>query len=225
MTFILAIQLEDSIIVTTDNRSVTIMEDGKFKNISDSLTKLYAWNHGIITGSGEHTVIETAIELFTKISKSRIETLPKCLQISRMIRELKVEHFQIAITKLLYSDETESSIQLHMIEPNEIGEYHISKCKKNEIVLWLFEPCVEPIISILQELYSKLQPRKAFLNQQEWYDYYINDLCKIYKIQAQHDPLMSQSFDFVFQSKDDYVHGHIPNLHNRPLNFIENICN
>ncbi|MGL4588062.1 MAG: hypothetical protein ACRCVQ_13665 [Acinetobacter ursingii] len=219
MTFILATQLEDSIIVTTDNRSVTIAEDGHFENINDTLTKLYAWERGIITGSGEHTVIKTSVELFIKISKSKIQMLPKCLYISRKLRELQTEHFQITISKLLYSEKTEDGIQLHIIEPDEIDGYRTTSCKKNEIILWLFKPNITSIISIIQDLYSKLQPRRAFQNQQEWFNYYINDFCKIYKIQAQYDPLMSQSFDFFFQAKDGYLIGHIPNTQNIRIEF------
>lgn len=221
MTFILAIQLEDSIIVTTDNRSATLTEDGKFKNISDELTKFYLWDKGIITGSGEYTVIKTAVELFKNLSESKILALPKCLQISRMIRELQVEHFQIATSKLLYSEELEHHVQLNIIEPNELGEYSTSQCKTNEIILWMFEPDVSAIMPMLQTLYSSLKPRQEFLNQQQWFDYYINVLCEIYKKQSQHDPLMSQSFDFMFQSTEDYMYGHIINNHKHVLSFAE----
>ena len=85
MTFIISIQLEDSIIVAADKRNATV----DYEVLSDESKKLYTWKNGIIAGTGEETVISRAIEFFIKLSDSNIENLPKCLKISRLMRELE----------------------------------------------------------------------------------------------------------------------------------------
>lgn len=219
MTFIVAIQLEDSIIVAADNRSVVVQESGDLQYRDDSTSKIYAWKSGIIVGSGESTVVSRAIEFFIKISKSKIETLPQCLNISRKIRELEAENFHIQTTKLLYSDNVENGVQLYTIQPSEQGEYQITKCEENGIVLWLFNPDVTAIIKDLEALYASLKPREYFCSTRDWLNYYIEQFSQIYKKQAQTDSMMSSSFDVFFQSSVDYIFGHIDNIQNEPLVF------
>jgi len=221
MTFIIAIQLEDSIIVTADNRCAVLMEDGSLQYRDDETSKIYLWKNGIITGAGEHTVISRAIEFFIKLSKSKIEDLPKCLKISRLIRELEADHTQIQTSKLMYSDYTETGVQFYSIQPDGTGEYQLEACQQNEIILWLFNPDVSAITSELKNLYANLRPYQSFDNQRDWLNYYINYLSLIYKKQAQADVMMSQSFDFFFQMKDEYITGHIPNTHKVPIKFKE----
>ncbi|WP_151980174.1 hypothetical protein [Acinetobacter guerrae] len=213
MTFIIAIQLEDSVIIAADNRSVKIDKDGNILSFSDGMTKLYLWENGVITGAGEVTLIYRAIDFFIKLAKSKIETLPKCLKISRMLRELEVESFQIQITKLLYSYNQPNKIQLYSIQPDHSGEYQVKACEENEILIWLFSPHVEAITPLLKKLYSNLRSRHSFNQKSEWFEYYIIDLCEIFKIQAGCDSMMSSSFSYVFQSKEDYILGHTLNIH------------
>ena len=80
-----------------------------------------------------------------------------------------------------------------------------------DITVWLFLPNIEAISSDLQNLYTDLKDYSAFLNQTDWINYYIDRLAPIYKKQSQQDSLMSQSFDFFFQAKDEYITGHIQN--------------
>ncbi len=46
-------------------------------------------------------------------------------------------------------------------------------------------------------------------------------LAPIYQKQSQQDLLMSQSFDFFFQAKNEYIIGHVPNTQNSILEFKE----
>jgi hypothetical protein len=207
MTFIISLQLQDSIIIAADNRSATI----DYKTHSNKTSKLYAWNKGVIVGSGEVTVISRAIEFFIKLSKSNIEDLPKCLKISRLIRELEHKHFQINTTKLMYSQSTSSGAQLYTIQPDNNDDYLLKQCQINEIILWLFNPNISHIRSDLKTLYDNLRPYYTFNNEKEWVDYYIKHLNLIFKKQSKIDHLMSSSFDIFFQTKDDYLHKHISN--------------
>ena len=52
MTFIIAIQLNDSIIVTADNKEVVLKEDHSNELLERSTSKLHAWDNGIIIGTG-----------------------------------------------------------------------------------------------------------------------------------------------------------------------------
>ena len=68
MTFIIAIQLNDSIIVTADNKKVVLRETGEIDFKTDKTSKIYAWDNGIITGTGESHVISRSIALFKKFA-------------------------------------------------------------------------------------------------------------------------------------------------------------
>lgn len=205
MTFIIAIQLQDSIIVATDNRSTMV----DYKIHSNQTPKLYAWKNGIIVGSGEMTVISRAVEFFIKLSKSNIEDLPKCLKISRLMRELEAKNFHITTSKLMYSNSTPSGAQLYTVQPNKNDEYVLEKFQINEIILWLFNPDISHIGTELKTLYANLKPCYYFNNKNEWATYYLEQLNTIFKKQAQIDQMMSASFDIFFQTKDDYFHEYI----------------
>lgn len=81
MTFIVAIQLNDSIIITADNKKVILKETGEIEFKSDISSKIYAWDQGVITGTGESYVINRAVKLFKKIADSTVDKLPQCLDI------------------------------------------------------------------------------------------------------------------------------------------------
>jgi hypothetical protein len=57
MTFIVAIQLNDSIIIASDNKKVTINPDGTLNFPNESISKMFPWKNGIITGTGEYFLI------------------------------------------------------------------------------------------------------------------------------------------------------------------------
>lgn len=47
-------------------------------------------------------------------------------------------------------------------------------------------------------------------------NYYIIRITPIYQNQSLYDPLMSQSFDIFFQTKDNYYFSHVPNTQDEP---------
>ena len=118
MTFIVAIQLKDSIVVAVDNKHLLLKDKNldEYHEYVDS--KLYAWHSGIITGTGEHYVIDKAVRLFINNVDSDLKKLPTCLNISRQIREMEVGyHEQIQSSKLLYSNYSENGAKLFAVEP------------------------------------------------------------------------------------------------------------
>lgn len=85
----------------------------------------------------------------------------------------------------------------------------------------MFNPNIETITWDLKSLYLDLKDYSAFDNKTDWINHYINRIAPIYQKQSLQDSLMSQSFDIFFQSKDDYVFGHIPNTQTTALEFSE----
>ncbi|WP_425286422.1 hypothetical protein [Acinetobacter baumannii] len=90
--------------------------------------------------------------------------------------------------------------------------------RKNEILLWTFNPDIRPIINALTELYSSLKPLKVFNNMADCIYYYLNQISPIFRKQAQHDSMMSKEFNFFFQTKDEYFFGEFLNNSSNTLN-------
>ena len=213
MTFIIAVQLKDSVVIAVDNKYLTIKNEelDDFDEHHDS--KLYVWHSGIITGTGESYVIDRTIQFFIKNADSDIEKLPTCLNISRQIREMEVgEHEQIQSSKLLYSQYSEKGAKLFSIEPKEeVGKYQTLEFKDNDLIIWLFNTNIQSISDNLKTLYSNPRPKAFFDRVEDWLDYYISSIAEIYAKQSCIDSRMSSSFDIFFQTKDQYFYKHIQN--------------
>ncbi|QOW50520.1 MULTISPECIES: hypothetical protein [unclassified Acinetobacter] len=228
MTFIIALQLKDSIIVTADKKEVVTSEQEMNYFNEHHTLKLHTWDNGVITGTGESYVIHRSIALFKELAGSNIHKLPQCLKISRQIRELEIgrNHYQVENTKLLCSTYSENGAQLYKIELFDSAQpYTFTAIEPMDITVWMFDPNIELISTDLQNLYTDLKNYAAFSNQAEWINYYINRLAPIYQKQSQQDSLMSQSFDFFFQTKNEYIIGHIPNTQNSAIEFKEFFSN
>ena len=214
MTFIVAIQLKDSIVVAVDNKHL-LLKDKKLDEYHEYVdSKLYSWHSGIITGTGEHYVIDKAVRLFINNVDSDLEKLPTCLNISRQIREMEVGyHEQIQSSKLLYSNYCENGAKLFAVEPTEeLGIYQTIKFRENDLIIWLFNPNIQSISENLKSLYANIRPQASFDRVEDWIDYYISAIAEIYKKQSDTDSWMSRSFDIFFQTKDHYFYKHIGNL-------------
>ena len=214
MTFIISIQLNDSIIVTTDNKKVVLKENGETQFDTKKISKTHHWNQGMITGTGEYYVIKKSIDFFKKFACSDINQLPQCLERSRKIREQELgsTHFQIENTKLLCTSYSENGAQIYTIERIDSSQpYELFEVKPMDITIWLFHPGIESIAEDLQDLYANLKDYSAFSNQSDWMNHYLNRFALIYKKQSQIDSLMSHSFDFIFQTKNECISGYAPN--------------
>lgn len=112
-----------------------------------------------------------------------------------------------------------TALTIQRFEPSQ--PYELMAVKSMDITAWLFHPNIDAISMDLQNLYADLKDYATFTDKADWINYYINRLAPIYQKQSQQDSLMSQSFDFFFQMKDEYITGHIPNTHNVPIKFKE----
>ncbi|QNX87794.1 hypothetical protein [Acinetobacter seifertii] len=214
MTFIVAIQLNDSIIVASDNKKVSQQKDGIIKFSPEKILKMHSWQNGIITGSGEYQVISRAVNLFKNLPAPSIEDLPHCLVISRIIRESEIGNdlYQVENSKLLCSSYNDNGAQLYKIEKFSTQQDYFSiPLESNEIIIWLAHPNIDVIASNLQSLYVGLKDYSVFSSKTDWMNYYIKQLSPIFKIQSQIDPLMSQSFDIFLQSRSEFLLNHVPN--------------
>ncbi|MFP0400475.1 hypothetical protein [Acinetobacter nosocomialis] len=218
MTFILAIQLEDSIVIVADTRSTIPQQNNSSYLYQDGIQKLFPWENGIITGTGELNLIQNVIYSFNKVNKHSIDELPNLLKASKLKREQEITHSQLEITKLLYSTYSKNGAQLYSIQPNKLEEYEVIRCEKNEILLWTFNPNIHPIINALTELYSSLKPLNVFNNITDCISYYLGQISPIFLKQAQHDSMMSKEFNFFFQTKDEYFFGEYLNNDSGILN-------
>ncbi|MDC5166019.1 hypothetical protein OHW52_14015 [Acinetobacter baumannii] len=214
MTFIVAIQLNDSIIVACDNKKATSQIDNTIHICNEKICKIYLYNKGLLTGAGEYQVINRSAYLFKSLRNPSLEDLSNCLVITKLMRESEVGKgfYQIENSKLLYSTYTNDDTQLYIIEPSElINKNNIMALKPMDIIVWLYQPDITLISTDLQILYDNLMDYSHFLNKTEWVNYYIKWLAPIFKTQNKIDPLMSQSFDIFLQSKDEYVLNHVAN--------------
>ncbi len=225
MTFIVAIQLNDSIIVATDNQQITQKEDGNLYANEHKVPKMHFWDNGIITGTGESYVISRTVTLFKELANLDIQQLPDCLDISRKIRELEIgkHHFQVKNSKLLCASYSENGAQLYKVQRFDHNEdYNIEAMQPFNIDVWLFYPESLNITVELQVLYDNLRDYAYFFNNKTaWVKHYISHLLPIFKKQSQIDPCTSESFDIFFQTKDEYVFGHVPNTEETALEFRE----
>ena len=66
--FITFTQLNDSIIITADNKKVVLKENGEIQFDTEQTTRIHSWDKGIITGTGEGYVIKRSIEIFNTLA-------------------------------------------------------------------------------------------------------------------------------------------------------------
>ena len=209
MTFIISLQLKDSIVITADKKEVVINEDEIDSFNEHHTLKLHVWDNGVITGTGGKLCNSSFHNPFQRSSSF------KYLEIGR-------NHYQVENTKILCSSYSENGAQLYKIERFDNAQpYTFTAIEPMDITVWMFDPNIELISTDLQNLYTDLKDYAAFSNQAEWINYYINRLAPIYQKQSQQDLLMSQSFDFFFQTKNEYIIGHVPNTQNSALEFKE----
>lgn len=211
MTFILAIQLQDSVIVAADKRSIQIHSSGDSQLDLDETRKLHLWKNGIITGSGELHTIQLAVAFLDILTSSNIQELPNCLRLSRIIKKLKFEHHQIDDTKLIYSEYSEFGAQLYSIESEKNNEHRLRKFEANEISIWMYDPNILPVIDKIKILYSNLKPLSHFKDILDWANFYLPYIGEIYSEQSKYDKMMSSNFDVYFQTVSNYYVGNFEN--------------
>lgn len=211
MTFILAVQLKDSIVVAADNRAVNLVSEANHFTFFDT-EKLMPWADGVMVGCGERQVIASAVDLFQHFAQGNITKLPHCLKLARSMRGLAFQHPQIEASKLLCSSTAQHGPQLYIVSTDEHGVDQLTTVPVNQLLLWMFNPNIHHIFAQLQTLYASLKAYACFADLAQWMAYYRQQFATIYQIQAEYDEMMSSSFDIFFQTQTESVWEHIPNI-------------
>lgn len=212
MTFILAVQLNDSTIIASDHRKAELKDDNTIHISTERIGKMYLWKNGMITGTGEATVIDRAVEFFIKIAKSDLEKMPVCLKISRLIRELELgkDIGQVRRARLLCASKTETGSQLYEIGANDDDQnYSIQPTRPKTIIINFFDPDFSAIQQNILDLYANLKDRSEFSKLDDWIQHYLLDIANIFYEQSQYDPMMSPTFNIFFQSKTEFFCGNV----------------
>lgn len=213
MTFLLAIQLKDSVIVAADKRSATIHPNGQMKFDQDQTNKLNLWQNGIITGVGELVLIQRTVEFLELLANSNIDQLVDCFDLSCSLRKEEYKHSQIDQTKLIYSHCDGRDVKLYSIE-QEDNEYFLRQFEENELSIWMYNPDISKVTEKIKILYENLKPLSAFINILDWLNYYVSQISHIFFEQAIHDKFMSARFDIYFQTCEFFYIGTIENFFN-----------
>ncbi|TCM60449.1 hypothetical protein EC844_1339 [Acinetobacter calcoaceticus] len=211
MSFIIAIQLKDSLILAADHQKTTLdLADPQSVQQSHA-SKIHSWEQGLISGVGEALMLTGAVGLFNANPQKDLSALPSCLTLSRQLRvqALGFEHAQFNLTRLFCTQYTPTGAQLYQIDA--ALPYRLSPLKPDTLSVFIFEPNLDHIAQALQQLQAGLRAFSSFSSQQDWVQYYLRAIANIFYLQHQHDSSMSQSFDIVFQNADQCLSAYIEN--------------
>ena len=197
MTFIIAIQLEDSVIVAADHR-ITIEKDNGLTSYADVQQKIHYWPQGMISGAGETCTLERVYKNFQQHHCS--EKLPLLLEQACQLRRYEIgNHDQLDKTRMMYSQMTDSAVRLYTVAQYE-GEFKATELDNMSLELFVFKADLNPIYSELIELQRTLRNWHSFDSDRQWMSYYMAPLQVIYQKYSTFDDTVSASFSIYFQN-------------------------
>ncbi len=213
MTFIIAIQASDSIILSADNRAIsTDLSQRIIIHPQESIKKMKVWNQGAITGTGDYIVFQKmANKLQNNQDIGRLSLLLKRYCNTRKT-EIKM-HAQIEKTVIIYSyiEDLKPKLQFIHYAQDEIIKHDL---QENALQLFMYKEEISYILENLKQLQKNIKPRHSFDTSEAWISYYRLHFSEIYRKQSLHDESVSSSFDIIFQSTDEKIHQHIANSSN-----------
>ncbi|WP_189373171.1 hypothetical protein [Vogesella alkaliphila] len=197
MTFIIAIQTEDSVILAADN--IFVLKNKK--NICHEeimASKIHHWDNGIFTGTGDYFITDRMLNHL--LNGNELSSLPSLLEKEKQRRRQQVgQHEQIDVTTLILSAQTMHGPRLHIV--NSVS---VDQVSPNELLM--FFPFGYDFFSVsskaVRNLNASLRSRYSFPNHQEWFDFYTSKFSEIYALQHQYNPQISKSYHASFQAKD-----------------------
>ena len=197
MTLIVAIQLEDSIIVAADNR-ITIEKDNGLTRYADVQQKIHHWPQGMISGAGETCTLERVYKSFQQHHCP--DKLPLLLEQACQLRRYEIGHHdQLDKTRIIYSQLSDRSIRLYTVAPSE-HEFKATEVENMSLELFIFNADLNPIYSELIELQRTLRNWHTFDSDRQWMSYYMAPLQIIFQKYSAFDDTVSASFSIYFQN-------------------------
>lgn len=206
MTFIIAIQLEDSVVVAADNR-MTIENSFAESRHTDTLQKIRFWQQGMMTGTGESLILERIFKYFQLDNNP--EQLPALLRDACDARRLEIgKHPQLEKTRLLYSQATETGIRLKTVGRFAEG-IKVNAIDPMTMELFVFNEDISLIYQELVQLQHDLRNPQQCSSTIEWMNTYISALTSIFNKFSQADQTVSASFDVYFQTPTQQFLRHV----------------
>ena len=196
MTFIIAMQADDSVIVSADNKLLISSTRGIYGR-SMHADKIHQWRGGALTGTGEYCIIYRMCSHLGKFLDH--SSLPARLEREKERRRAEVgECDQIDITQLVLSAPTKNGPRLHIVNSQTVEQ-----ATPGELLIFFPLDCdFSPASSeAIRDLNSSIRARGSFLASQEWIDFYVAKFSEIYQLQSHdNDQMISRSFHIHFQT-------------------------
>lgn len=196
MTFIIALQTTDSLILSADNTILSLSKGETIKNEGSTVNKIICFYQQILTGTGEYAIINR-MQKYLSLSTD-ISALPGYLSNEKHQRTREIGgHEQIDNTRLIVSSNTPQGPRLYVIESLSFDEI-----QPGEILMFfpLDYDFLTPSTKVIDELNLSLREFSTFDSTEEWCNFYINKFSKIYAIQHKNNKMISRSFNICFQT-------------------------
>lgn len=213
MTMIVSAHIEDCILIAADNRAMVCdVETGKLRLFSDDEKKVQKWTLGAIAGTGEKVFVDRITDYFInfkveekelkqmyaiydEIEKRLLEGIPKEMLVNNtlifsMFDGEQTHLYSIPIEPFFHEFDRGDGIKIvrprmHTIEPWTVDVTCFN---------------LPPDMSNLQNFQRNLKSLCHFENEFLFLDYYIEELKRVFAVQASIDPSISTSFDLYFQN-------------------------
>ncbi|OHX10520.1 hypothetical protein BI347_22350, partial [Chromobacterium sphagni] len=197
MTFIIAMQAEDSLIVSADNTTIAFTNSTAFRR-SIACQKLHEWPGGVFTGTGEYGVVQRTLGHLTR--GAALASLPVLLAREKECRRQEAgPNEQIDITGLILSAPTPQGPRLHIVTDDAIEQIGPGE-------LLMFFPLNHDFLSAsseaIHDLNASLWAKSNFATPDEWISFYAEKFSEIYALQNQNNELISRSFHIYFQAEE-----------------------
>lgn len=197
MTFIVALQAVDSVILSADNIMVKFCDGNDEMPKAIEANKIHLWEAGFFTGTGDYSVIYRMRRYLAK--PKDIALLPSVLASEKTKRVREVgQHEQIANTRLIISSNTSDGPRLYVVDNHSVQRVGCGE-------LLIFFPLDYAFLinseKKIRALNAAIRSYVSFESRQAWCDFYMAHFSSIYAIQHKHNKQISSSFHIGFQSK------------------------
>ncbi|SEL57905.1 hypothetical protein [Acinetobacter sp. DSM 11652] len=194
MTLIIGIQLKDSVIIAADRRLTHQTDDLKFSIVSDSYKKIAYLEHIVFSGSGDALIIRRLKDELLDKTTSEMLSNSFFKEIQRRKTEIG-EHEQIGKTKLFFSSRKNNRLILKICSTDQVGNIYSNIVEPMTIELTMRPENISKLSHLLVDFHAKLKNIEDFQNQEEWLNFYVEKLRKIFHLCSSFDETVSSSFD------------------------------
>lgn len=197
MTFIIAIQADDSIIISAD-RQLFGLDQHKDKLVvkPQLIRKMHLWPQGMITATGEHLIFQRIYQKLMQQGQTALSVGHLQQQAQARATEIGA-HSQIEHSKLIYSQSGDTHPQLYILSQSDIQSIQL-----NSIEIFSVHTDLQHIIDDLRDLQRSITAKLNFASTQAWLAHYLEPLQRIYQKLNAEDKSISACFDVYFQAHD-----------------------